>query len=143
VTSVLVLNGPNLGRLGTREPAVYGSDTYADLVALCKDTGAELGLDVDVRQTDTEGEMIGWIHEAADARVPVVLNAGAWTHYSVAIRDACAQLTAPLVEVHISNVHQREEFRHHSYISAVAAGVIVGLGVDGYALALRWLAAHG
>jgi 3-dehydroquinate dehydratase-2 len=143
VTSVLVLNGPNLGRLGTREPAVYGSGTYADLVALCKDTGAELGLDVDVRQTDTEGEMIGWIHEAADARVPVVLNAGAWTHYSVAIRDACAQLTAPLVEVHISNVHQREEFRHHSYISAVAAGVIVGLGVDGYALALRWLAAHG
>ena len=143
MTSVLVLNGPNLGRLGTREPAVYGSDTYADLVALCKDTGAELGLDVDVRQTDTEGEMIGWIHEAADARVPVVLNAGAWTHYSVAIRDACAQLTAPLVEVHISNVHQREEFRHHSYISAVAAGVIVGLGVDGYALALRWLAAHG
>jgi 3-dehydroquinate dehydratase-2 len=143
VTSVLVLNGPNLGRLGTREPAVYGSDTYADLVALCKDTGAELGLDVDVRQTDTEGEMIGWIHEAADARVPVVLNAGAWTHYSVAIRDACAQLTAPLVEVHISNVHQREEFRHHSYISAVAAGVIVGLGVDGYALALRWLAAQG
>jgi 3-dehydroquinate dehydratase-2 len=143
VTSVLVLNGPNLGRLGTREPAVYGSDTYADLVALCKDTGAELGLDVDVRQTDTEGEMIGWIHEAADARVPVVLNAGAWTHYSVAIRDACAQLTAPLVEVHISNVHQREEFRHQSYISAVAAGVIVGLGVDGYALALRWLAAHG
>ena len=143
MTSVLVLNGPNLGRLGTREPAVYGSDTYADLVALCKDTGAELGLDVDVRQTDTEGEMIGWIHEAADARVPVVLNAGAWTHYSVAIRDACAQLTAPLVEVHISNVHQREEFRHHSYISAVAAGVIVGLGVDGYALALRWLAAQG
>jgi 3-dehydroquinate dehydratase-2 len=142
VTSVLVLNGPNLGRLGAREPAIYGPATYADLVVLCKETAAALGLDVDVRQTDAEGEMIGWIHEAADAGVPVVLNAGAWTHSSIAVRDACAQLTAPLVEVHISNIHQREEFRHHSYISGVARGVIVGLGVDGYALALRWLAAQ-
>jgi 3-dehydroquinate dehydratase-2 len=142
VTRVLVLNGPNLGRLGTREPAIYGSTTYADLVDLCKDAGAELGVDVEVRQTDTEGEMIGWLHEAADAGAPVVLNAGAWTHSSIAVRDACAALTAPLVEVHISNVHAREEFRHHSYISAVASGVIVGLGVTGYELALRWIASR-
>ena len=139
----LVLNGPNLGRLGTREPAVYGSTTYADLVALCRSTGSALGLAVDVRQTDHEGELLGWLHAAADTATPVVLNAGAWTHTSIAVRDACAQLTAPLVEVHISNVHRREEFRHHSYVSAVASGVIVGLGVAGYALALRWIAEPG
>ncbi len=137
---VLVLNGPNLGRLGTREPAVYGSTTYADLVELCEKAGSDVGLDVEVRQTDHEGELLGWLHRAADAGTPVVLNAAAWTHTSVAVRDACAQLTAPLVEVHISNVHRREEFRHHSHISAVATGVIVGLGVGGYALALRWIA---
>ncbi|HEX6346976.1 type II 3-dehydroquinate dehydratase [Umezawaea sp.] len=137
---VLVLNGPNLGRLGTREPDVYGSTTYADLVALCESTGRELGVEVDVRQTDFEGEMLGWLHEAADHGYPVVLNPAAWTHYSVAVRDACSQLTAPLVEVHISNVHKREDFRQHSYISAVAEGTILGLGVQGYALALRWLA---
>ncbi|SDC67399.1 3-dehydroquinate dehydratase [Actinokineospora iranica] len=137
-----MLNGPNLGRLGAREPVIYGSTTHADLVRLCVDTGRELGLDVEVRQTDHEGEMLGWLHEAADTDTPVVLNAGAWTHYSIAVRDAAAQLTAPLVEVHISNVHKREEFRHKSYISEIAAGVIVGLGVDGYALALRWLAAN-
>jgi 3-dehydroquinate dehydratase II len=138
----LVLNGPNLGRLGTREPVIYGDTTYADLVELCEKTGRELDIEVTVRQTDHEGEMLGWLHEAAVNETPVVLNAGAWTHYSIAVRDACAQLTAPLVEVHISNVHKREEFRHHSYISAVASGVIVGLGVDGYPLALRWLAAN-
>lgn len=139
---VLVLNGPNLGRLGTREPHVYGHTTYQDLVRLCQKTGSELGMDVDVRQTDNEAEMLGWLHEAADDAVPVVLNAGAWTHYSIAVRDACAQLSAPLIELHISNTHQREEFRHHSYISAVATGVILGLGVRGYPLALRWLAEH-
>lgn len=138
--NVLVLNGPNLGRLGTREPAVYGSTTHADLADLCVRTGKELGLAVEVRQTDHEGELLGWLHAAADAGTPVVLNAGAWTHTSVAVRDACSQLTAALVEVHISNVHKREEFRHHSYLSAVADGVIVGLGVTGYALALRWIA---
>jgi 3-dehydroquinate dehydratase-2 len=137
---VLVLNGPNIGRLGTREPGVYGRTTYADLVALCEDTGAELGVEVEVRQTDFEGEMLGWLHEAADQSWPVVLNPAAWTHYSVAVRDACAQLTAPLVEVHISNVHKREEFRHHSFISPVADGVIAGLGVQGYTSALRWVA---
>ena len=135
-----MLNGRNLARLGARQPEVYGSTTHADLVTRCGRTGAQLGAEVEVRQTDTEAEMLGWLHEAADTTTPVVLNAGAWTHYSIALRDACAQLTAPLVEVHISNVHAREEFRHHSLISAVASGVIVGLGVDGYLLALRWLA---
>ncbi len=137
---VLVLNGPNLGRLGTREPDVYGAATHDDLVALCQRAGAELGLEVDVRQTDHEGVMMSWLHEAADTATPVVLNAGAWTHYSIAVRDAAAQLSALLVEVHISNVHAREPFRHHSYISAIASGVIVGLGVEGYPLALRWIA---
>ncbi|MFB9931261.1 type II 3-dehydroquinate dehydratase [Amycolatopsis halotolerans] len=137
-----VFNGPNLGRLGKREPAVYGSTTHDDLAQLCVATGEELGLDVEVRQTDHEGEMVGWLHEAAGAGAPVVLNAGAWTHYSIAVRDAAAQLTAPLLELHISNVHKREEFRHHSVLSDIATGVIAGLGVDGYALALRWIAAH-
>jgi 3-dehydroquinate dehydratase II len=139
-TPVLVLNGPNLGRLGRREPDVYGATTYAGLVARCEATGRDLGLQVEVRQTELEGELLAWLHEAADEGIPVVLNAGAWTHTSIAVRDACAQRTAPLVEVHISNVHTREEFRHHSYVSAVASGVIVGLGVSGYALALRWIA---
>ncbi|GAA1020829.1 MULTISPECIES: type II 3-dehydroquinate dehydratase [Amycolatopsis] len=137
-----VFNGPNLGRLGKREPSVYGSTTHDDLARLCVATGQELGLDVEVRQTDHEGEMVGWLHEAADAGAPVVLNAGAWTHYSIAVRDAAAQLTAPLIELHISNVHKREEFRHHSVLSDIATGVMAGLGVDGYALALRWIAAH-
>jgi 3-dehydroquinate dehydratase-2 len=138
-TRVLVLNGANLGQLGSREPATYGNTTHAELAALCIKAGEELGLDVTVRQTDHEGELLGWLHEAADAATPVVLNAGAWTHTSVALRDACAALTAPLVEVHISNVHKREEFRHHSFVSGVATGVIVGLGVEGYVLALSWL----
>ena len=140
MTNVLVLNGPNLGRLGSREPTIYGDTTHAELAALCVKGGQELGLDVEVRQTDHEGELLGWLHEAADAGTAVVLNAGAWTHTSIALRDACAALAAPLIEVHISNVHQREEFRHHSYVSGVATGVIVGLGVEGYVLALSWLA---
>ncbi|HEU0238699.1 MAG TPA: type II 3-dehydroquinate dehydratase [Micromonosporaceae bacterium] len=135
-----VLNGPNLGRLGTREPSVYGATTYADLVAMCERVGRDLGLEVVARQTDAEHEMIGWLHAAADDGAPVVLNPGAWSHYSIALRDACASLTAPLIEVHISNIHAREEFRHRSVISAVAAGVICGLGVDGYRLALEHLA---
>jgi 3-dehydroquinate dehydratase-2 len=138
-TRVLVLNGPNLGRLGTREPDVYGSTSHAELAALCVRGGAELGLDVEVRQTDHEGELIGWLHEAADTRTPVLLNAGALTHTSVGVGDACAMLTAPLVEVHISNVFARESFRHTSYVSPHAAGVIVGFGVEGYVLALSWL----
>jgi 3-dehydroquinate dehydratase II len=140
MTTVLVVNGPNLGRLGRREPQVYGNITHNDLVALVEREAAELGLKAVVRQSDNEAELLGWIHAAADAGDPVVLNAGALTHTSVALRDACAELRAPLIEVHISNVHAREEFRHHSYISAVATGVIVGLGVQGYVLALRYLA---
>ena len=135
-----MLNGPNLGRLGKRQPEVYGTTTHADLVALCERTAAELGLDVRVRQTDLEGELLGWVHEAADAGAAVVLNAGGLTHTSVVLRDACAELTAPWVEVHISNVHAREPFRAHSHLSAIATGSIVGLGVGGYALALRFLA---
>lgn len=140
---ILVLNGPNLGRLGRREPDVYGRTTYADLVDLCTKAGTELGVDVEVRQTDHEGEMVGWLHEAADGDHPVVLNAGAWTHYSIAVRDAAAQCHAPLIELHISNVHAREEFRHHSVLSDIATAVVAGLGVRGYALAIRWLAETG
>jgi 3-dehydroquinate dehydratase-2 len=138
---VVVLNGPNLGRLGRREPAVYGTTGYDELAALCVAAGRELGLVVSVRQTESEADLLRWLHDAADHGTPVVLNAGAWTHTSVAIGDACAMLTAPLIEVHISNVHQREAFRHHSYVSAHATGVIVGLGVQGYVLALSYLAA--
>lgn len=140
--NVLVLNGPNLNRLGVREPAIYGSTTYDELADLCKRTAAILGMDVEVRQTNHEGQMVEWLHEAADAEWPVVLNAAAWTHYSIAVRDAAAQLTEPLIEVHISNVYQREEFRHRSLFADIATGVIAGLGVDGYALALRWMAKH-
>lgn len=139
---VLVLNGPNLGRLGTREPEVYGTATYDELVALCRSGGEQLGLEVEVRQTDHEGELLGWLHEAADAGLPVVLNAAGLTHTSVALGDACALLTAPLLEVHISNVHAREPYRHTSYVSTRATGVIAGLGVEGYVLALSWLSAR-
>ena len=137
---VYVLNGPNLGRLGTRQTDVYGLTTYAGLVELCQVAGKEFGLEVEVRQTDAEHEMLGWLHAAADEQAAVVLNPGAWSHYSYAIRDACAILRAPLVEVHISNIHAREAFRHHSVVSAVATGVICGLGIDGYRLALQHLA---
>jgi 3-dehydroquinate dehydratase II len=137
---VYVLNGPNLGRLGTRQVDIYGATTYDDLVDGCVSLGAELDLDVECRQTDAEAEMIGWLHAAADEGAAVVLNPGAWSHYSYALRDACALMRWPLVEVHISNIHAREEFRRHSVVSAVATGVICGLGVDGYHLALRHLA---
>ena len=140
MTTVNVFNGPNLGRLGRRETQVYGSTTHDDLVAMIEREAADLGLKVVVRQTDSEAELLGWVHRAADDGEPVVLNAGALTHTSIALRDACAELRAPLIEVHISNVHAREEFRRHSYLSAIATGVIVGLGVRGYLLALRYLA---
>jgi 3-dehydroquinate dehydratase II len=138
---LLVLNGPNLARLGSREPEVYGTATYAELVEVCRTTGSELALDVDVRQTDDESELVGWLHEAADAAVPVVLNAAAFTHYSYSLRDACAQLTAPLVEVHLTNPAARDQFRHTSVVAAVATGSITGFGLDSYRLALRAVAA--
>ncbi len=137
---VLVLNGPNLGRLGSREPDVYGSTSFADLVADCGKAGVELGLDVEVRQTDSEAELVHWLHEAADASTPVVLNPAAFTHYSYAVRDACAQLTAPLVEVHLTNPARREEFRHTSVVGGVATGTVAGFGLDSYRLALRAIA---
>jgi 3-dehydroquinate dehydratase II len=134
---VLVLNGPNLGRLGKREPAIYGTATYADLTDLCQRTGRELGLDVEVRQTDFEGELIGWIHEACDNALPVVLNPAAFTHYSIALMDAVKMRTAPLVEVHISNISAREGFRHQSVITGAATGIIAGFGFTSYVLALH------
>jgi 3-dehydroquinate dehydratase II len=138
--TVNVINGPNLGRLGRREPDVYGHTTHEQLAGLIEREAAGLGLKAVVRQSDNEADLLDWIHSAADADEPVILNAGGLTHTSVALRDACAELRAPLVEVHISNVHAREEFRRHSYISPVATGVIVGLGIQGYSLALRYLA---
>jgi 3-dehydroquinate dehydratase-2 len=136
---VNVINGPNLGRLGRREPDVYGATTHDDLVAMIEDEAAELGVNVVVLQSDSEAQLLEWVHAAADAGEPVILNAGGLTHTSVALRDACAQLRAPLIEVHISNVYAREEFRRHSYLSPIATGVIVGLGLQGYLLALRHL----
>ncbi|MEP7763992.1 type II 3-dehydroquinate dehydratase [Sanguibacter sp. 25GB23B1] len=144
MTRVLVLNGPNLGRLGVREPDVYGALSYADLVAAGARWGSELGLDVDVRQTDDEAQMVGWIHEAVDTRSDVVLNPAAFTHYSYALRDAVAQVTKSglrLVEVHISNPYAREEFRHTSVVGGVATGTIAGFGFESYHLALRALVA--
>lgn len=139
MSAVWVLNGPNLGRLGSREPDVYGSTSYRGLVAACETVGKELGFEVEVRQTDDEAELVGWLHAAADAAVPVVLNPAAFTHYSYAVRDACAQLTAPLIEVHISNPARRETFRHNSVVAGVAHGTIAGFGLDSYLLALRAL----
>jgi 3-dehydroquinate dehydratase II len=140
VTTVLVLNGPNLGMLGAREPEIYGSATLADIAAACQDLGAELGLEVDLRQTDDEAELIGWVHEAFQRRLPVVINPAAFTHYSYALRDALAMLTAPLIEVHLSNPAARESFRHISVVSAVATGTIAGFGPQSYELALRAVA---
>ncbi len=140
IRQVLVLNGPNLGRLGIREPEIYGSVSFEDLAELCRSTGRKLGLSVEVRQTDDEREMISWVHEAADARLPVVLNPAAFTHYSYALRDALAMRTAPLVEVHISNPAAREEFRHTSVVAAVADGTVAGFGLVSYQLALQAIA---
>jgi 3-dehydroquinate dehydratase-2 len=139
VKRVNILNGPNLGRLGRREPGVYGHTTHDDLVAMIEREASGLGLNVVVRQSDSEAQLLEWVHAAADAGEPVILNAGGLTHTSVPLRDACAELSAPLIEVHISNVYAREEFRRQSYLSPIATGVIVGLGVQGYLLALRYL----
>ena len=145
MTRVLVLDGPNLGRLGVREPEVYGSATHADLEAACVRWGSELGLDVEVRQTDSESELVGWLHEAVDARTHVVLNPAAFTHYSYALRDAAAQVTTAgllLVEVHLTNPYARETFRHVSVIGPVATGTVAGFGIDSYRLALEAIAAR-
>lgn len=139
---VLVLNGPNLGRLGVREPEIYGHTTHEELAQACRDWGSALGLEVEVRQTDSESELVAWLHEAADMRTPVVLNAAAFTHYSYALRDALAQVHATTIEVHLSNPAARESFRHTSVIASVVTGSISGFGIESYALALRAIAAR-
>jgi 3-dehydroquinate dehydratase-2 len=140
MNEVLVLSGPNLGRLGSREPEIYGAETFDDVAALCRDAARRLGLHAEVRQTDDEAELVGWIHEAADGRIPIVLNPAAFTHYSYALRDAIAQRTAPLVEVHLSNPAAREEFRHNSVVAGVASGTVAGFGSFSYVLALQAVA---
>lgn len=137
---VMILNGPNLNRLGTREPEVYGHGTFADLTEMCEAECAARGLTADVRQTNDESTFISWLHEAADGNVPVIMNPAAFTHYSYAIHDACAMLTAPSIEVHISNPAAREEFRHTSVISSQVTGTITGFGLDSYKLAITALA---
>ena len=145
---ILVLNGPNLNLLGTREPAVYGHTTLADVEALCAAAAAERGAEVECRQSNHEGVLIDWIHAAgvqhrAGELAGVVFNAGAYTHTSIALADAVSAIPAPVIEVHISNVYARESFRHHSYLSAVCKGSIVGLGLEGYRLAVEWLVGRG
>jgi len=145
MSTVLVLNGPNLGRLGTREPEKYGSTSHYDLVALVAHWGSELGLETTVRQSDSETDLVHWIHEAVDAGWDVIINPAAFTHYSYALRDACALVTSAghaIVEVHLTNPQAREEFRHTSVISAVASGTIAGFGIDSYRLALEAIAAR-
>ncbi|HSK60042.1 MAG TPA: type II 3-dehydroquinate dehydratase [Actinomycetospora sp.] len=137
---VLIVNGPNLDLLGRREPEVYGHDTLDDLVDRCRRTAVEVGLEVDARQSNHEGVLIDAVHEAMTGHGGVIINPGGYTHTSVALRDALAALPVPVVEVHLSNVHAREAFRSHSYVSPVATAVIAGAGIIGYDLALRFLA---
>jgi 3-dehydroquinate dehydratase-2 len=137
---ILVLNGPNLNLLGTREPATYGAQTLADIEALCRDEGKALGLEIDFRQSNHEGELVTWIQEAQTGADAIVINPAAYSHTSVAIHDALRAVGLPVVEVHLTNIHTREPFRHHSYVSSVARGVICGLGAAGYRLALIALA---
>jgi 3-dehydroquinate dehydratase-2 len=134
---VLILNGPNLNLLGTREPAVYGRDTLDDVRALAEKRAGELGLSIDFRQSNHEGVLVDWIQEARGRAAAIILNAGALTHTSIAILDALSAVELPVVEVHLSNIFRRETFRHHSYVSLAARGVICGFGPQGYALALE------
>ncbi len=138
---ILVLNGPNLNLLGTREPAVYGSATLNDLKTMVEAEAAKLGFSVDFRQSNHEGELVTWIQEAGAAGVPILMNPGAYTHTSIALHDAIKGSGAVLIEIHISNVHAREEFRHKSFVSPVAKGIIIGFGIDGYLMGLRAIAA--
>ena len=134
--SVLILHGPNLNLLGRREPGIYGEHTLVDIDKSCVDRGTELGLDVTCRQSNSEGELVTWVQDAGGAYEALVINPGAYSHTSVALHDALRFLEVPILEVHLSNIHQREAFRHHSYVSLVAKGVICGLGAKGYELAL-------
>ncbi len=137
---ILILNGPNLNLLGTREPATYGHETLADISKLCADTAAEQGLAIEFRQTNHEGEVLDWIHTARGRCAGILINPAAWTHTSVAIRDALVASELPVIEVHLSNVHKREPFRHHSFVSSIAVGVICGLGSQGYRRGLQYFA---
>lgn len=136
MNTIFVLNGPNLNLLGKRQPEIYGYDTLEDVTALCETVAAE-GFDIQLKQSNHEGQIIDWIHEAREAGCGIVINPGAFTHTSVAILDALNAFEGPVIEVHISNVHKRESFRHHSYVSLRADGVIAGLGVEGYAAGVR------
>jgi 3-dehydroquinate dehydratase-2 len=138
--TVFVLNGPNLNLLGKRQPEIYGHETLADVEAACRETAAGLGFDIRFHQSNREYEIIDWVHEAREAGVAIVINPAAFTHTSVAILDALKTFDGPIIEIHISNVHAREAFRHHSYVSAVASGVIAGFGTQGYTLALQRVA---
>jgi 3-dehydroquinate dehydratase-2 len=138
--TLLVLNGPNLNMLGTREPEVYGKDTLADVEAQCRAVADEHGLSLEFAQTNHEGQMIDWIHQARGRVAGIIINPAAWTHTSVALHDALIAAQVPVLEVHISNVHKRESFRHHSYVSLVAVGVIAGFGTHGYSLAVQHFA---
>ena len=136
-TRVLILNGPNLNMLGVREPDVYGSETLADIEAACRKRAKALNQTLTFRQSNDEGELVTWIQEARDSQDAMIINAGAFTHTSVALLDALTILDIPVIELHLSNIFAREAFRHHSYISPAAAGVICGFGADGYGLALE------
>ena len=139
-TSILIVNGPNLNMLGKREPAIYGHDTLADIEAACRAKAGELGFDVDFRQSNKEGELVDWTQSAATGHKGIVINAGGYTHTSVALLDALIASGLPVIEVHLSNIFRREEFRHHSYISRAASGVICGFGLKGYLMALDAMA---
>jgi len=139
-STILILNGPNLNMLGTREPEIYGSETLADIEARCRARGETLGVSVDFRQSNIEGELVGWIQDARTSAQGIIINAAAYTHTSVALLDALNACDMPIVEVHLSNIHQRESFRHKSYIARAADGMICGLGSLGYELALEAVA---
>lgn len=135
---VLILNGPNLNMLGTREPNIYGKETLADIELSCKKSAISLGLNIDFRQSNIEGELVGWIQKSGlEGFSGIIINGGAYTHTSVALLDALLSCNLPIIELHISNIHQREEFRHHSYISKAASGIICGFGTQGYILSLE------
>ncbi len=138
---ILILNGPNLNLLGTREPEIYGTATLADVEKQCRNRAKALGLTVDCRQSNTEGELVDWIQVARDGTAGIIINPGAYTHTSVAILDALLAVGLPVIEVHLSNTHKREDFRQHSYVSRAAEGVICGFGVHGYLMALEAMAA--
>lgn len=137
VKEILIINGPNLNMLGKREPEIYGHQTLDDIKQLCEAAGKDNSIAIDFRQSNTEGEIVDWIHEAIKKSDAIIINAGAYTHTSVAIRDALLNFDKPIIELHISNIFKREEFRHHSYISDIATGLICGLGASGYTLAIK------